>query len=127
MSFSSAFSRFCPVARKVISCGRAWSGEVVSPATAAFGLYFVCRSKFSPAEFNFIFCCGFARQNFFKEPEKMYERPYYPSYIVFNEVTEKKNAFRCVGGGNNLIINILCIISRHKNCPYKPEAMHLVP
>ena len=70
MSFSSAFSRFCPVARKVISCGRAWSGEVVSPATAAFGLYFVCRSIFGPTGFYFVFCCGFAIPYFFKEPEK---------------------------------------------------------
>jgi len=96
--FHPLFPVFTLSQEKIVSCGRAWSGEVVSPATAAFGLYFVCRSKFSPAEFNFIFCCGFERQNFFKEPEKMYERPYYPSYIVFNEVTEKKNAFRWGGG-----------------------------
>ena len=42
-----------------------------------------------------MFCSGFARRYFFKEPEEYSEKTYYLSYIVFNEVAGKKNAFAC--------------------------------
>ncbi len=97
LSFSSAFYPSQPCRKKKVSCGRAWSGEVVSPAIAAIGLYFVCLLKFRPAGFHFVFYCGFARQCFFKEPEKKCENTCYPFYKAFNEVRKKKNAFMGVG------------------------------
>ena len=75
------------------SRGRAWSGEVVPPDATAVGLYFVCSSKYCHAGFYSVFCSGFARRYFFKEPEKYSEKSNYPSYIAFEEVAGKKNEF----------------------------------
>ena len=106
------FIRVCPAKKKCFR-GRAWFGEVVPPAATAVGLYFVRRSKYCPAGFHSVFCSGFARRYFFKEPEKYSEKTYYPYYIVFDEVAGKKNAFACRQNANNQEFTHL--IQVHKN------------